>query len=161
MDRIEKRRRAAKWILLVLLIYCLAITALTFLLPDNRTVALLCPFTIVAVYLEQWAEESQAIVVISRTLVWLFAVLPLIGWCLLCKPLRAGKALIVAPYCLLLSCNLWITISHLITGLGTKNSAYMTPTMEYVSITLRLCAVSLVISVAVLVALCIWQPKRT
>ena len=160
MDRIAKRRTAAKWILLVLLVYSLVITALTFLLPDNRTVALLCPFTIVAVYLEQWAEESQAIVLISRTLVCLFAVLPLLGWILLCKPRKLGKALIVAPYCLLLACNLWITVSHLITGLGTKNSVYMGPTLQYVSITLRLCAVSLVISVAVLAAVSIWQPKR-
>ncbi|MBQ3356426.1 MAG: hypothetical protein IJG45_04845 [Oscillospiraceae bacterium] len=161
MKRIAKKRAAAKWILLALLVYCLVITALTYLLPDSRTAAILCPFTLVAVYLEQWTAESAAIVVISRILVWLFAALPLVGWFLLCKPVRAGKTMIVAPYCLLLACNLWITLSHLITGLGIKNTVYMAPTLQYVSITLRLFAVSLVISVAVLVSVCFWQPKKT
>lgn len=154
MKNIEKRRSAAKWILLLLLVYCLVITVLCRLLPDNRTVALLCPFTLVAVYLEQWATDSAAIVVISHTLVWLFAVLPLLGWIMLCKPLRAGKPLIVAPYCLLLAFNFVITASHFISGLGMRSA-------EYVHLTLLLCAVSLVISVAVLLAVCIWQPKRS
>ncbi len=160
MNRIDNRKKAAKWILLILLVYCLVITVLTYLLPVNHTLAFLSPFTVLAVYLEQWAEESTAILIISRVIVWLLAVLPLIGWLLLSKSVAFGKPLIIVPYCLLLAMNIWITLSHLITGLGIKNSVNMGPTLQYVSITLRLFAVSLVISVAVLAATCIWQPKR-
>ena len=160
-SNIARKRAAAKWILLVLLVYCIVITVLTYLLPENYTVAMLSPFTILAVYLEQWAEELPAIVTISRVLICLLAVLPLIGWFLLCKPIRAGKPMIIAPYCVLLASNLWITASHLITGLGVKNTANMGPTLQYVSITLRLCAVCLVISIAILIAVNVWQPKKT
>lgn len=153
MNHIEKRKAAAKWILLALLLYCLVITILCRVLPDNRTVAMLCPFTIIVVYLEQWSDTA-AIVVISHALLWLLVALPLIGWLLLCKPVRAGKALIIAPYCLLLAFNLVITASHIITGLGMRS-------LEYVRISALLAAVSLVISVAVLISVSIWRPKRS
>lgn len=161
MKNTTRKRTAAKWILLFLLLYSIVITVLSYCLPDNYTVAMLSPFTILAVYLEQWADELPYIVTISRVLVCLLALLPLIGWLLLCKPHYAGKPMIIAPYCLLLASNLWITLSHLITSLGTKNSVYMDPTLQYLSITLRLCAISLVVSVAVLITVCIWQPKKS
>lgn len=161
MSKLEKQQATAKWILLALLIYGLVITALAYLLPQSRTVAMLSPFTILAVYLEQWGDEYPLIIWISRALVCLLAVLPLIGWLLLCKPIRAGKPMIVAPYCVLLAGNLCVTLSHLATGLGIKNTAFMDPTIQYVSITLRLFAVSFVISLAVLFTVCIWQPKRS
>ena len=161
MSKLEKQRATAKWILLVLLVYCLVIAALTYLLPDSLTVAFLSPFTVLAVFLEQWSADSTAIFVISRGLVCLHAVLPLIGWLLLCKPIQAGRALIIAPFSLLIASNLFITFNHLITAIGTKNSAFMEPTKQYVSYTLRLGAISLVISIAVLVAVNIWRPKNT
>ena len=153
MDRIEKRRTAAKWILLVLLIYCLITTALTYLVPDSRVVAILCPFTNVAVYLLQWEKEFAPIVAIAHTAVWLFVTLPLAGWVLLCKPIRAGKTLVVAPYCVLLACNLVISASHIISALGNRKA-------DYLGVAVLQCAVSLLISAAVLTAVCIWQPKR-
>lgn len=161
MKNVTRKRTAAKWILLLLLLYSIVITVLSYLLPDNYTVAMLSPFTILAVYLEQWADELPHIVTVSRVLVCLLAGLPLIGWLLLCKPYYAGKPMVIAPFCLLLASNLWITLSHLITSLGIKNSAHMDPTLQYVSITLRLSAVSLAVSIAVLVAVCIWRPKRS
>lgn len=161
MSRLEKQQATAKWILLALLIYCLVITVLTYLLPDNLTVAFLSPFTVLAVFLGQWSDDATAIFVITHGLVWLHALLPLIGWLLLCKPIRAGRALIIAPFSLLIASNLFITLSHLITSIGTKNSAFLEPTKQYVSYTLLLCATSLVISIAVLVAVTIWRPKNT
>ncbi len=161
MTKLEKQRAAAKWILLALLVYCLVITVLTYLLPDSLTVAFLSPFTVLAVFLEQWSADSIAVYVIARALVCLHVLLPLIGWVLLCKPVYAGRALIIAPFSLLIASNLFITASHLITAVGTKNSAFMAPTKQYVGYTLRLCAISLVISIAVLVAVNIWRPKKT
>lgn len=161
MSKLEKQRATAKWVLFALLVYCLVITVLTYLLPDSLTVAFLSPFTFLAIYLEQWSTDSTLVLVISRVLVCLLAVLPLIGWLLLCKPIHAGRALIIAPYSLLIASNLFITAIHLITALGTKNSANLAPTKQYVSYTLRLSAISLVISIAVLVAVTIWRPKKT
>lgn len=153
MKRIEKRKAAAKWTLLALLIYCLVTTALIYILPQSRVVAMLCPFTNVSAYLLQWETEFAPIKAIAHTLIWLFALLPLVGWVMLCKPIRAGKTLIVAPYCVLLACNLVISASHIITALGSKIS-------EFLSVAVIQCAVSLVISLAALTAVSIWQPKR-
>ena len=120
MSKLEKQRATAKWILFVLLVYCFVITVLTYLLPESLIVAFLSPFTVIAIFLEQWSADSTVVFVISHALVCLHAVLPLIGWVLLCKPIQAGRALIIAPFSLLIASNLFITASHLITALGTK-----------------------------------------
>lgn len=89
-SRLARQRRAARGILLGVLIYCVVLDALYFLLPDSAPLHYLRPFTVTNAFPAVYPVLHYPMAALS--------VLPLLGWFLLQRGIRLGRQLIVVPY---------------------------------------------------------------
>lgn len=141
----DKKRARAGGLLLALECYALLLCVLYLLFPSSRVVCVLSPMTVLAQFLENWFSPAPVVL--------LLCALPIVGWILACRDLRAGMALMRVTYTALLIVSFTITAMHLVIDLGALRS------LKALGYTLVYCAVLLAHSVLCLVLLAKWKPS--
>lgn len=150
-EEILRRRRRFGIAALVILLWVACFVAITHYCHVPFYFSFLHPFTVIESFLIQWYDWAWGVSA-------LLALLPLIGWMMLFRNVRAGRYVLIGSLCVILIMDAIITPLHLFNDMGLYNmfGGRMPSNLGMTALLGLVCAVY---PVVVIILTHKWKPK--